>query len=379
MIGAGSGRSVSVRRWRRLEKPGKNIVVCLDGTGNQLKARGSTNVVRLFELLDLRDPAAQVAYYDPGVGTFGAHGAWTPVARSVSRVLGLAIGSGMRENLGEAYQFLMGAWAPGDRLYLFGFSRGAYTVRALAGMLYRVGLLRPGCENLVPYAVGVYARNRGRDDLSGDEGWDRIDRFSAAFARTHDRTRTIPITFMGIWDSVKAARLFGRDLRWPYTVRLPNAAAVWHAVSIDERRRPYREYLVRPDPARTVLNETWFAGVHSDVGGTFEDDPKLADITLKWMAEGAMGAGLLLRQRAYRNRCTLTPGHATGTIHKMGRIWALAGYRGRTVPEGARVHASVRDRVAHDPGYRRRLPADDLVWENEQWQAPLLTSPSSER
>jgi uncharacterized protein (DUF2235 family) len=76
---------------------GKNIVVCLDGTGNQLKARGSTNVVRLFELLELRDPTAQVAHYDPGVGTFSAHGAWTPAARSISRVLGLAIGNGMRE------------------------------------------------------------------------------------------------------------------------------------------------------------------------------------------------------------------------------------------------------------------------------------------
>jgi hypothetical protein len=104
---------------------GKNIVVCLDGTGNQLKARGSTNVVRFFELLDLSDPAAQIAYYDPGVGTFSAHGAWTPAARSVSRVLGLAIGNGMRENLGEAYRYLMGTWEPGDRLYIFGFSRNA--------------------------------------------------------------------------------------------------------------------------------------------------------------------------------------------------------------------------------------------------------------
>jgi uncharacterized protein (DUF2235 family) len=357
-----------------LEQPGKNVVVCLDGTGNQLKARGSTNVVRLFELLDLGDPEAQVAYYDPGVGTFSAHGAWTPAARSVSRVLGLAIGNGMRENLGEAYRYLMGAWEPGDRLYLFGFSRGAYTARALAGMLYRVGLLRPGCENLVQYAVNLYARNRGRDaDLSGAEGWARIDRFSEAFARTAGKSRAVPIAFIGIWDSVKAARLLGRDLRWPYTVQLPNAATVWHAVSIDERRRPYREYLVEPKSDKPVLNEAWFAGVHSDVGGTFEDDPKLADISLKWMAEGAMGAGVLLKPRTYRRRCALTPEHAMGTIHRMGRIWALAGYRTRTVPPGARVHASVRHRAERDPGYRRRLPGG-VVWENERWQA-VVTPP----
>ena len=146
----------------------KNVVVCLDGTGNQVKARGSTNVVRLYELLDLRDPGRQVAYYDPGVGTFSAAGAWTPAARTLSRGLGLALGTGMRQNLAEAYRYLMETWEPGDPLYVFGFSRGAYTARALAGMLYRVGLLRPGAENLVPYAVGVYARNRGEDaDLSG--------------------------------------------------------------------------------------------------------------------------------------------------------------------------------------------------------------------
>src|SRR5579862_9521051 len=69
---------------------GKNIVVCLDGTGNQLKAKGNTNVVRLYEMLDLSDPSKQIAYYDPGVGTFSAQGAWTPVGRSVSKLVGLA-------------------------------------------------------------------------------------------------------------------------------------------------------------------------------------------------------------------------------------------------------------------------------------------------
>lgn len=346
---------------------GKNIVLCLDGTGNQLKARGSTNVVRLFEMLDLSDPAKQIAYYDPGVGTFSAQGAWTPAGRAVSRTMGLAIGNGMRQNLGEAYTYLMTAWEPGDRVYIFGFSRGAFTARALAGMLYRVGLLRPGCENLVQYAVNVYARNRGKDaDLSRDEGWKRIDRFSSAFARTTNQTRAIPISFLGIWDSVKAAGVLGRDLHWAYTRQLPNASAVWHAVSIDEKRRPYREYLVQPKGGKPVLNETWFAGVHSDVGGTFEDDRRLADISLKWIAEGAMAAGLLLKLRAYRKSCTLTPEHAVGTIHRMGRVWALVTYRTRSVPRGARVHASVRDRIKEQPGYRRRIP-DAVVWEDESW------------
>jgi uncharacterized protein (DUF2235 family) len=347
---------------------GKNIVVGLDGTGNQLKARGSTNVVRIFEMLDLSDPAKQVAYYDPGVGTFSAQGAWTPAGRAVSRTMGLVIGNGMRQNLGEVYTYLMAAWEPGDQLYIFGFSRGAYTARALAGMLYRVGLLRPGCENLVQYAVSVYARKRGKDaDLSRAEGWKRIDRFSSAFARTTNQTRAIPITFIGIWDSVKATDVLGRDLSWAYTRQLPNASTVWHAVSIDEKRRPYREYLVEPKGSKPVLNETWFAGVHSDVGGTFEDDPRLADISLKWIADGAMAAGLLLKRQAYRKRCAMTPEHAVGTVHRMGKVWALATYRTRKVPQRARVHASVRDRIEKQPRYQRRIP-NSAIWESESWQ-----------
>jgi uncharacterized protein (DUF2235 family) len=142
---------------------GKNIVVCLDGTGNQLKAKGNTNVVRLYEMLDLTDPSKQIAYYDPGVGTFSAQGAWTPIGQRISKLFGLAFGSGLRTNLGEAYTYLMQHYEDGDRLFIFGFSRGAYTARALAGLLRAAGLLRPGSENLVPYAVGsTHAIRTGR-------------------------------------------------------------------------------------------------------------------------------------------------------------------------------------------------------------------------
>ena len=112
-------------------------------------------------MLDLSDPSKQIAYYDPGVGTFSAQGAWTPLGRSLSKLVGLAFGFGLRTNLGEAYTYLIQHYEAGNRLFVFGFSRGAYTCRALAGLLRSVGLLRPGSENLVPYAVGVYARNKG--------------------------------------------------------------------------------------------------------------------------------------------------------------------------------------------------------------------------
>jgi uncharacterized protein (DUF2235 family) len=345
---------------------GKNVVICLDGTGNQVQADASTNVVRLYELLDLSDPTRQVAYYDPGVGTFSAHGAWTPAGRAASRLLGLAFGVGLRQNLAEAYGYLMRQWDPGDRLFIFGFSRGAFGARGLAGLIYRAGIFRAGSENLVPYVVASYTGHRG--DWS-DEDWRQIDRMSAAFARTYDGSRSAPVEFLGLWDSVRAAGILRRSMTWPYTRQLPNVAHAWHAVSMDEVRRPYREYLIQATE-RTVVNEVWFAGVHSDVGGTFADDPRLSEITLRWMADGALRQGLLVRPAAYHRQLTLGPEHADGAVHHMGGLWPLLTTRRRSVPAGARVHSSVKKRT-FPPDHAEFLPAD-VVWEDEAWPTPPM-------
>ncbi|SDK82836.1 Uncharacterized alpha/beta hydrolase domain [Nonomuraea jiangxiensis] len=349
---------------------GKNIVVCLDGTGNEVKARGASNIFKLVELLDLRDPDRQVVYYDPGVGTFAAPSAWTAVTRRLSRLGGLALGHGLRQNLGEAYTYLMNSWRPGDRVFVFGFSRGAYTARALCGMLYRVGLLRPGSENLVPYAVRVYARRPGRDsDLSLPEGWARIDRFAEALSvRPAPKSLAFPIDFLGLFDTVKATGFLGRDITWPYTNRLPNVRVARHAVAIDERRRPYREDLIpQPGPGeRRRVSETWFAGAHSDVGGGFDEHPELGRISLRWMLEGAVAEGLLVREQRIGDRYPLAESDASGVVHPMGWIWAVTGHRRRPIPPGGRVHASVRTRISTEPEYARELP-DGVVWDEECW------------
>lgn len=347
----------------------KNIVVCLDGTGNQLKARGNTNVVKLYEMLDLGDPSRQIAYYDPGVGTFSAAGAWTVPARKLSKLLGLAFGAGLKANLAEAYLYLMHHYEPGDRIFLFGFSRGAYTARALAGLLKTVGLLRPGSENLVPYAIAVYAKNR---DWTDDD-WKQLHQFADAFSRKANDLIGVPVHFMGIWDSVKAAGLLRWNVRWLYTRRLPNVGRVRHAVSIDEKRRPYEEYLVLPPEEAgapgPLIDEVWFAGVHSDVGGTFEDDPKLPTVTLKWMVDGALDADLLIKDRTYAKHLTLEPDHALGTVHRMGRVWALLTYRRRHVPRDAQVHESVRLRVESEAEYGERIPSG-VIWADKEWLTP---------
>ena len=212
----------------------KKIVICLDGTGNQMKARGHTNVAALYEMLDLSDPTTQLGYYDPGVGTMSSASARGGLDRWFSRMSGLAFGSGMRTNVAEAYTFLMQHWQPGDELYIFGFSRGAYTARALVGMLNRPGLLRPGSENLVPYAVAHYATNKSFSNADKKD----MREFSHAFCwgteayplsppRAKDpyemHWHSVPIAYLGVWDTVKAAGVLRLgNLHWPFTHQLFN-------------------------------------------------------------------------------------------------------------------------------------------------------------
>src|SRR4051812_24693826 len=147
---------------------------------------------------------------------------------------GLAFGVGMRQNLAEAYTYLMRTYEPGDRIYLFGFSRGAYTARALSGLLYTIGVFRPGAENLVQYAVASYTR-KGK----GKRDWGQLDKFRFVFGHRVDGGTRVPVEFLGVWDTVKAAGVLRWDAKWPYTHRLVNIRKVRHAVSIDEYRRPY--------------------------------------------------------------------------------------------------------------------------------------------
>ena len=359
----------------------KNIVICLDGTNNQLRAAVNTNVVRLFAMLDLAKPDLQVGYYDPGVGTFSSPAAWTPVARTLSRFAGLMFGAGLRQNLGEAYCYLISVYEPEDRIFVFGFSRGAYTARALTGMLDVFGIFRPGSENLVPYAVSEYAKQQKRNSMGDKAGKQEKEFFQGLrmYAKTHGialsggRKDHAPVHFVGLWDTVKAAGHIGRQLRWPYTRQLPHAVTIRHAVSIDEKRRPFAEYLVHgPHPNHLLvckdqdLMEVWFAGVHSDVGGMFATGTRLSDIPLKWMADEAVAHGLLVRRNAYRDATKLTGADPAGPIHKISGWWRLLGPGGRVVPEGAKIHASVEDRIRADPSYIKRLPKEytfvDMEW-----------------
>lgn len=139
----------------------RNLVVCLDGTTNEPET-GFTNVARMFDVAE-KNPG-QLVYYDPGVGTMGAPAAITPWSKALTRVAGMVAGYGIRDNIEEAYTWLARQYRSGDRIFVFGFSRGAYTARALTGMLLTVGLLHADAANLMPYALKLYAKSRKMPD-----------------------------------------------------------------------------------------------------------------------------------------------------------------------------------------------------------------------
>src|SRR3984885_9949341 len=135
----------------------RNIVICCDGTANEF-AEDNTNVVKLYYLLN-HDPSRQVTFYHPGLGTMEPTGTLTTVSRQVTMLLGKALGYGLANDIRDAYSFLMENYKEGDRLFLFGFSRGAYTVRAVCSLLHMYGLIRAGTDPLVPYAVALMIGN----------------------------------------------------------------------------------------------------------------------------------------------------------------------------------------------------------------------------
>jgi len=296
----------------------KNIVICSDGTNNQLTT-APTNVLRLFDSLDLRDPTKQVAYYDPGVGTLAHPGRTNPLTKRLSLVFGLAFGAGFTRNLETAYRFLMHYYQPGDRIFLFGFSRGAFTVRALAGMLHMFGLLRVEHENLLPYISRAYT----------SANFDVIKR-TLPFTRRH-----IGIDFLGLWDSVSSLGFAYARKALPFTANNPSVYVIRHALAIDERRAYFRQNRWgRVFANKQDIKEVWFAGVHADVGGGYpEKEGGLSKISLEWMIEQAclagVHSGLLIDPKAYQQELAGVSGDckpdAGAPIHQSlnGPWWTL--------------------------------------------------------
>ncbi|KAG8694223.1 hypothetical protein FRC08_008622, partial [Ceratobasidium sp. 394] len=201
----------------------RTLVLCFDGTGDQFD-QDNSNIVQFFQLLKKDDRNKQMVYYQAGIGTSSKHFI-TPVGVALAKAADMAIAHGLSDHVTDGYEFLMQNYIEGDKIALFGFSRGAYTARALAGMLHKVGLLPPFNYQQIPFAYHMYQR----DDK---EGWEMSNGFKQAFSID------VEINFMGLFDTVNSVGLIPKELPFAksnYVVR-----TFRHAVALDERRAKFK-------------------------------------------------------------------------------------------------------------------------------------------
>ena len=275
----------------------KNVVLCCDGTANEF-AEDRTNVVKLFFTLE-RDPTRQVTYYHPGLGTMEPPGALTSATRVITRLAARAFGYGLEADVRDAYIFLMNNFEEGDRVFLFGFSRGAYTARAVASLLRMYGLIPKGNDALEPYAIRMLMAIHAIDSKGGNRSLEEKRYFTLAndFKSTF-ATQVCKPWFVGVWDTISSIGWYENPLRLPYTADNPDIEIGRHAIAIDERRAFFRTNLWMPKGAPPQsgpldLKQVWFPGVHEDVGGGYpEAESGLSKIALKWMLTEAVTAGL---------------------------------------------------------------------------------------
>lgn len=283
--------------------PGKNIVLCSDGTGNTaIKARG-TNVFKLYEAVDIQghkhNPTLkpQVAFYDDGVGTSKL----APL-----QLIGGAFGFGFAKNVRELYTELVHVYEPGDHIYLFGFSRGAYTVRALSGLIQHCGILNikdlseASVKKRVTRCWKEFRKEAFKRVSDSERHRNQADDAGAQHRRPYD-AYDASIEFVGVWDTVAAIGMPHEGLRavinWFYPMRFSELTPsrcikrACHALSIDDDRRTfYPELWNEKEVPAGQVEQVWFAGVHSNVGGGYVKHG-MSLVALDWMmAEAEISA-----------------------------------------------------------------------------------------
>ena len=309
----------------------RNIVICFDGTSNTF-GKTHTNVLRLVEALD-HNSVRQITYYDPGVGTLPEPGYFTGVGKRLSELCGLAFGTGLTQKVEEAYGYLTEVWRPEDKVFIFGFSRGAYTARVLAGLLNAIGLLPKGNSNLVPYAMKYFKAVRRGTKTNPSVYWENLDQLRIMTARDSGTAdRRFPIHMVGVWDTVSSVGWVWDQLWFPYTAGNESVAHIRHAISIDERRCFFRQNRFNAAKCHD-LKEYWFAGSHADIGGGYPDTEQAAwRLTFDWMIEEAVKLGILIDQDRHSHVLSTSssrPNHWTDKIHDqldIQKLWWLAEY-----------------------------------------------------
>lgn len=341
----------------------KRLILCCDGTWNRADQSSNgtpcpTNIVRIaYRIAKRKDDLRQIVYYSQGVGT----------GNSLDRFTGGAFGSGVDDNIFDAYRFLVANYEPDDQLFLFGFSRGAFTARSIAGMIRKCGILKREFVERYMEATSMY-----RSDESPDA--EVPTGFRHHYSVNGDQET--PIHFIGVWDTVGSLgiplsglrNLTKRDHQFHDTELSGSVKNACHALAIDEQRSPFKPTLwqYKPKEGQSV-EQMWFPGVHSNVGGGYPHR-SLADLSLEWMIKKAHDAGLAF-DPSVENHHPLEP-RFNGKIYRSRKgIYRVLKTHNRVIgiseerirEEGStvqgvdptqKVHQSALDRWNNDPAYR---------------------------
>ena len=332
--------------------PKKRIVICADGTWNDPEDDHPTNVLRMARAIRPQDMRGvqQVVFYDWGVGSYYA------------RIRGGVWGLGLQKNIQDCYRFIVQNYDEDDELFLFGFSRGAYTVRALAGLLNKCGILGRDRADLIPEAFSFYKK---RGSKPGDESAEEWRQYHCVGCRGE-------VDFLGAWDTVGALGIPTRVLAFVEEQDLfydaepgRGVRVARHAVAIDEKRADFEPTLWEAKEG-VDLKQVWFAGVHGDVGGGGrpKNGRHLSDVALAWMASEAREQGLALEDHLHGDTRDL---YTVDSQRSYKRYWPLLGKHKRKVPVGALVHESVRLRL--DEGDYDPAPLADWLKAKGEWEA----------
>jgi uncharacterized protein (DUF2235 family) len=291
---------------------GKNIILCSDGTGNRGGETPDTNVYKIYNAIKLQSEAKlenPVTFYDNGVGTS---------KNTLMKALGSGVGVGFRENICDLYEFLGRNYNEGDNIYIFGFSRGAATVRAFAGMIEHCGLVDKSrlktdddLKKLTKKAFNAYQKgklnrdNKDKPNLVTSKDYPDADTFRIDHSYTHKDYAPdgkLKIEFMGVWDTVSSLgtpqiEYLDTIINWIsphkfYDLEPENCVKnVYHAIAVDDERRTFwplvwneNSFYGKPINKEKTIEQVWFPGMHSNVGGGYHRQ-ELANVTLDWMIE----------------------------------------------------------------------------------------------
>lgn len=338
-----------------------NIVICADGTWNRpeedIQKDYPTNVLKLARAIKPSvNDVKQHVFYDWGLGSY--HNNFSAGAT----------GRGIHKNILDGYRYIVQNYAANDKIFLFGFSRGAYTVRALSGLINNCGILKRPDARLISDAWKIYKSPLAKNHPDGEA--------SSLFRGDHCH-QSRRVHFVGVWDTVGALGipfslmgLFDNHDEFYDTKMGSNVTFARHALAIDEQREDFEPTIW--DPRSGVdLKQVWFAGVHSDIGGSYPPDKQTgaiaADVPLAWMLDEATQKGLKIEPHI---RNALTDG-SKGKLNKSrNHVYRLKSPLHRPLindDKHTKIHPSVKSRYLADSSYRppqlKKL-VDELGWDN---------------